>query len=135
MCRALPEAASRDICERLGLIRCSSKSCGGGWSRLLCKAARALGIEEPFKKSLKRLYGDLCTVAHAEREATSRKVLTEFHETLFGFKELHGRLADHARTRRGRRGGRGLFMGYELCRGRHNLHAMHSLPSNCAFNG
>lgn len=58
-----------------------------------------MSLEEPFKKKLKRLYGDLCTVAHAEREATPRKVLTEFHVTLSGLEELYGRLANHTRTK------------------------------------
>ena len=93
MCRALLEAAVRDICERLGLIRRSSKSYRDDWCRLLGKVTRALGIEEPLKKKLKRLYGDLCTVAHAEREATPQKALTEFHETLSALEELYERLA------------------------------------------
>ena len=99
MCRALLEAGVRDVCERLGLIRRSSKSYGDGWSRLLGKAMCTLGIEESFKKKLKRLYGDLCTVAHAERTATPRKVLTEFHETLSGLEELYENLAAYSRSK------------------------------------
>ena len=94
-CRALLEAAVRDICECLGLIRRSSKSYGDDWGRLLGKVTCELDIEEPleFKGKLKRLYGDLCKVAHAEREATPQEALTEFHETLSAIEKLYERLA------------------------------------------
>ena len=93
MCRALLEAAVRDICERLGLIRRSSKSCKDNWGRLLGKVTPALGIEESLKKELNCLYGDLCTVAHAERQVTSQEARTEFHETLSAIEKLYERLA------------------------------------------
>jgi len=93
MCRALLEAAVRDICERLELIRRSSNSSKDDWSRLLGKVARELGIEEPFKKKLKRLYGSLCTVVHAEREAAPQEALSAFHETLSALEELYERYA------------------------------------------
>ena len=80
----------RDICERLGWSLKKDK-----WNRLLGKATRALGIEEPLKKKLKCLYRDFCTVAHAEREATPtpQKVRKDFHETLSALEELYERLA------------------------------------------
>ena len=89
MCRALLEAAVRDICERLGW------SLKDDWNRLLGKATCALDIEKPLKKKLKRLYGYFCTVAHAKREATPtpQKVRKDFHETLSALEELYERLA------------------------------------------
>ena len=94
MCRVLLEAGTRDICEQLGLIRRSSKSYKDDWSRLLGKVTFELGIEEALKKKLKRLYGDLCTVAHAERQATTRtRAHTEFLATLSALEELYTRRA------------------------------------------
>ena len=89
MCRVLIEAAVRDICERLGLIRRSSKSYRDNWSRPLGKVTRTLGIEESLKKKLKRLHGALCKVAHAEKEATPQEALSAFHETLSALEELY----------------------------------------------
>lgn len=96
MCRALLEAAVRDICERLELIRRSSKSHRDKWEHLLGKVARA---EEPLKKKLKRLYGDLCKVVHAEEEACPLKALNAFHETLSVLEELYERHADNLRIK------------------------------------
>ena len=47
------------------------------------------GIEESLKKKLKRLYGALCKVAHAEKEATPQEALSAFHETLSALEELY----------------------------------------------
>ena len=87
MCRALLEAAVRDICERLGW------SLKGNWESLLGKVTRALGIEEPLKKKLKRLYHEFPTVAHAKMEATPQQVCKDSHETLSALEELYVRLA------------------------------------------
>lgn len=96
MCRVLLEAAVRDICERLELIPRSSKSGKDNWGCLLGKVTRA---EEPLKKKLKRLYGDLCKVVHAQEEATSQGALSAFCETLLALEELYERHADNLRIR------------------------------------
>lgn len=97
MYRALLEAAVRDICERSGLICPSRRS---KWRGLLGKITRELRLEKSLKKKLDRLYDDLCTVAHAERQATTRKkALTDFHETLSVVEELYTRFAAYCQVR------------------------------------
>ena len=85
-CRALLEAAVRDICET-----CPSRR--DRWGSLLRKLTRELGLEKPLKKKLCCLYDHLCTVVHAQRETTSQEALYAFRKTLYALDELYERRA------------------------------------------